>query len=93
MEGIVPIVVGIVCGVLGGAPYLAAPLVSRRAKTASIMPALVAACLSILVVALSVLLGWALFRPSLVQFAIALVVTFLAFVVLSVVAIGRKPRP
>ena len=88
-----PIGAGILCGVLGGVPYLVAPVVSRRAKSASIMPALVAACLSILVVALSVLLGWALFRPSLVQFAIALVVTFLAFVVMSVVAIGRKPRP
>lgn len=87
------IAAGIACGILGGAPYLVALAVMRKKHEASVFPGVVAACLSIVVVALSVLLGWVLMRSALLEFAIALVITFLALVVTSVVLLGFKPRP
>lgn len=93
MENVVPIVAGIACGALGGAPYAVAFLMAKKRRDATVLPAVVAACLSIVVVALSVLVGWAFLRPVLLEFAIALVITFLAFIVVSVACIGHKPRP
>ncbi len=87
------IVAGILCGALSGAPYFVALTIMRKRREASILPGVIAACLSIVIVALSVLLGWALIRSALLEFAIALVITFLAVAVTSVVLLGFKPRP
>ena len=93
MEALGPILAGIACGIAGGAPYFFALRVLRKNREASIAPSLVAACLSFVVVALSIFVGWAFMRSALLEFAVALVVTFLAIVVLGVVCIGLKSRP
>lgn len=92
MEYLAPIVAGVACGAFAGAPYAVAMRVAKRSREASILPAVVAVCASILVIALSVLLGWVFLRDVLVIFAVTLVLMFLAIVVVSVVLFGRRPR-
>ena len=92
MEYVAPIVAGIVCGLLAGAPYAVALRLSKRSHDASVLPALAAVGVSIVVVALSVLGAWVLLRELLILFACSLVVAFLAVVVAGVALLGRKPR-
>ena len=42
MEYVAPIVAGIVCGLLAGAPYVVALKLSKRSHDASVLPALAA---------------------------------------------------
>lgn len=94
MDFSVPVLlVGLVCGLLSGAPYMVALTIAKKRRDASILPALVAACVSIVVIALSVLVAWLVVPSTLLVFAIALVVAFFAMVIASVVMYGRKPRP
>lgn len=93
MEAFGPILAGVACGIVGGAPYFFALRAMRKNREASIGPSLIAACLSFVVVALSIFVGWAFMRSALLEFAVALVVSFLAIVVLGVVCIGLKSRP
>jgi len=94
MEFSVPVLVaGLACGLLSGAPYWVALRVAKRRRDASILPAVVAACVSIVAIALSVLVAWVLAPGALLVFAIALVVAFFATTIASVVMFGRKPRP
>lgn len=94
MDFSVPVLLaGIACGLLSGAPYMVALFVARKRRDASILPALVAVCVSVVVIALSVLVGWLTVPGTLLVFAIALVVAFFAMVIASVVMFGRKPRP
>lgn len=92
MEYLGPIAAGILCGALGGAPYFTAFVVFRRKREKLVTHGLIAVCLSFVVVALSILLGYVFLRSALVPFAIALVIAFLAFVAVSVF-IGSRPRP
>lgn len=87
-----PIVAGVVCGLVAGAPYAVALRLSKRSHDASVLPALLAVGVSIVVIALSVLVAWVLLRELLILFACSLVVAFLAVVVASVALLGRKPR-
>ena len=82
----------IVCGLLAGAPYVVALKLSKRSHDASVLPALAAVGVSIVVIALSVLVAWVLLRELLILFAGSLVVAFLAVVVAGVALLGRKPR-
>ena len=86
MEYVAPIVAGIVCGLLAGAPYVVALKLSKRSHDASVLPALAAVGVSI------VLVAWVLLRELLILFAGSLVVAFLAVVVAGVALLGRKPR-
>ena len=52
-----------------------------------------AACVSVVVIAVSVLVAYVAIREELFLFACVLVVAFLAATVVSVVLYGRKPRP
>ena len=87
------LVAGFACGVLSGAPYVVALAIAKKRRDASILPALVAACVSVVVIALSVLVVWNTAPAFLFVFAIALMVALLATAVASVVMYGRKPRP
>lgn len=89
----VPIVTGVLCGLLGGAPYAVGLAVAKRKREASIVPALAAVCVSVVVIALSTLIGFAAMREVLPVFVIALVVVFMLTVVASVLLYVRKPRP
>lgn len=91
-EFVVPIVAGVACGLLAGGPYAFALRSSRRSRDASMVPALVAVCASIVVIALSILVAWMFLRSMLIVFTCALVVVFLAVVVASVALFGRKSR-
>ena len=89
---LVSVVAGLVCGLLGGLPYGVALRVQRESREASILPILGAVCVSLVVLAVSVLVGYAAMRENLLVFACVLVVAFLAVTVVSVVVYGRKPR-
>ena len=93
MGSVIPILAGCVCGLLGGAPYAVGLTIAKKRRDASIVPALIAVCVSIVVIALSTLIGFALMRDSLLVFAITLVAAFLVTVVVSVLFYVRKPRP
>lgn len=90
---VLALVIGLACGLLSGAPYMVALTIAKKRRDASILPALVAACVSIVVIALSVLVAWLVAPSTLLVFAIALMIAFLAMTVASVVMFGRKPRP
>lgn len=80
-------------GVCSGAPYAVALAVSKKKRDGSILPLVGAACVSVVVIALSVLIAYAVAREGLLVFSCVLVVAFLATTVLSVILYGRKPRP
>lgn len=90
MEQAMPLIVGVVCGLLACAPYSVAFAINKKRRDASILPALVAVGVSMVVIAVSVLVGWLLMREALVSFAVALALTFLLGVVVSVIVYGRK---
>lgn len=89
---LVSVVAGLVCGLLGGLPYGVALHIQRKSREASILPVVGAVCVSLVVLAVSVLVGYAAMREDLLVFACVLVVAFLATTVVSVVVYGRKPR-
>lgn len=84
---------GLLAGVLGGVPYAVALAVSKKKRDGSILPLVGAACVSVVVIALSVLIAYAVAREGLLVFSCVLVVAFLVMTVLSVILYGRKPRP
>ena len=88
-----PIVIGALCGLAGGAPYLVAFLVTKRTHGLSILPGLVALGASVLIVAVSLLGAYVLARDALAPFAIAFVVLFFGMVIISAVWFLKKPRP
>lgn len=91
-EYLLPVVAGVVCGLLGGAPYAVGLHIQRKGRDTSILPLVGAACVSLVVLALSVLVGYATMRDVLLVFACAVLVAFLVTVIASVVLYGRKPR-
>lgn len=93
METAAPIIVGCVCGLLGGAPYVVALAYSRRTHSLGILPGLAAVAISVLVFAGSLLGAWALARASVLPFAVALVIAFFFVVIIGAVWFMRKPRP
>lgn len=90
--GLVPVVAGLVCGVLGGLPYGVVLHLQRKSRETSILPAVGAVCVSLVVLAVSVLVGYAAMRESLLVFVCAMVAVFFVMTVASVVLYGRKPR-
>lgn len=90
-------VVAVVCAMLAGvassAPYAVGLAVSKKKRDGSILPLVGAACVSVVVIALAVLIAYATTRENLLVFSCVLVVVFLAMTVLSVILYGRKPRP
>jgi uncharacterized membrane protein YqjE len=93
MDLVAPIVAGALCGLLSGAPYVVGLSVAKKRRDASILPALVAVCVSFVVISLSILIAWAVLRDAVLVFAIAMLVVFLLTAVASVVMYNRKPRP
>lgn len=92
MEYALPALVGVLCGLLSGLPYTVATVLVRKSREATILPAVGAACVSLVVIMVSVLIGWLVFSASVVWFAIGMVAAFLIVVVASVLVFVRKPR-
>lgn len=80
-------------GIASGAPYSVGLAMSKKRRDGSILPLVAAACVSVVVIALSVLIAYVLVREDLIVFACALLVAFFATTVVSVILYGRKPRP
>ncbi len=64
-----------------------------RKRDTSLVPLLFAVCASFVVIALSILIAYAVARDVLLEFAIALVIAFLVIVVVTVIVFNRRPRP
>lgn len=92
-EALPIVIVGLVAGIASASPYAIGLGVSKRKRDGSILPLLCAACVSLVVIIVSVLIAYVLVRDSLVLFALALLAAFLVATVLSVIMYGRKPRP
>lgn len=90
---LVVVACAVLAGVASGAPYAVGLAVSKKKRDASILPLVGAACVSVVVIALAVLVAYVLVRDDLIVFACALLVAFFVTVVLSVIVYGRKPRP
>ncbi len=94
MTEALPIVVaGLAAGLASAAPYAVGLGVSKKKRDGSILPLLCAACVSLVVIIVSVLIAYVLVRDRLILFAIVLLAAFLVATVLSVIMYGRKPRP
>ena len=89
----IPIAAGLLCGVASGLPYAAAFRIQKRDRDASVLPALVAVCVSFIEIILFVLLGFVLLREVLAVFGCAYVISFLATVSVVVAVFGRRHRP
>lgn len=94
MTNALPIVAcALLAGLLGAAPYAVGLAVSKKKRDGSILPLVGAACVSLLVIIVSVLIAYVVAREGLVLFSVVLVATFLVATVVCVVVYGRKPRP
>ena len=89
----VVIICALLAGVASSAPYGVCLAVSKKKRDGSILPLIGAACVSVVVIAVSVLVAYVAIREELFLFACVLVAAFLAATVVSVVLYGRKPRP
>lgn len=89
----VVIICALLAGVASSAPYAVCLAVSKKKRDGSILPLIGAACVSVVVIAVSVLVAYVAIREELFLFACVLVAAFLAATVVSVVLYGRKPRP
>ena len=90
---VLPLVIGALCGLAGGLPYLVAFVIAKRTRGLSILPGLVAVGASVLVFAVSLLGAYALARSVLMPFAIAFVLVFFVVVIIGAVWFLKKPRP
>ena len=90
---VVAVVCALMAGVASSAPYAVGLAVSKKKRDGSILRLVGAACVSVVVIAVSVLVAYVAIREELFLFACVLVVVFLAMTVLSVILYGRKPRP
>ena len=87
------IAVGALCGLLAGSPYAVALRIVKKSREASILPALVAACVSLVVLALLLVIGWAVLEHNaLVAFVLVLGGMFLLTVIASLLVYGFKRR-
>lgn len=86
-------VCALLAGVAGAAPYAVGLAVLKKKRDGSILRLVGAACVSVVVIAASVLITYVTIREELFLFACVLVVALLAVTVVSVVLYGRKPRP
>ncbi len=94
MSDALPIAIcALVAGLASAAPYAIALAVSKKKRDGSILPLLCAACVSLVVIIVSVLIAYVVARDGIILFALVLLVAFLATTVVSVVVYGRKPRP
>lgn len=93
MESALPIVIGALCGLLGGVPYLVAFAHGRRSHTLSVLPALAAVAISVLVCAVSLVGAYALARDALLPFTLAFVALFFVVVIIGAMWFLKKPRP
>lgn len=94
MTDALPIVIcAFVAGLASAAPYAVGLSVSKKKRDGSILPLLCAACVSLVVIIVSVLIAYVAARDGIILFALVLLVVFLAATVLSVIMFGRKPRP
>ena len=84
--------IGALCGLLSGLPYLVVFVLMKKRHAVSIFPAVVAVCVSIGVVALSLLATYAFMRDMLVVSMLALVVMLLVTVSVSAAVFARRPR-
>lgn len=89
----VAVVCALLAGVASSAPYAVGLAVSKKKRDGSILRLVGAACVSVVVIALAVLIAYVATREDLLVFSCVLVVVFLAMTVLSVILYGRKPRP
>ena len=89
----VVVICALLAGVASSAPYAVGLAVSKKKRDGSFLPLIGAACVSVVVIALAVLIAYVATREDLLVFSCVLVVAFLAMTVLSVILYGRKPRP
>lgn len=88
-----PVVIGAVCGLVGGLPYAFAALHARRKRDTSVIGGLVAVCASLVALLVAVVVARAVAQDVLLPFAAGMIVAFFVVVVAGVVIVGRRSRP
>lgn len=92
MEQAIPVIAGVVLGIVGGLPYPLVLVRVRRTRSADIVPGLVAVGASLLFCAVAIFVGRFVAGDSFVAFAVGLLASYLLVVGASVVWFARKPR-
>lgn len=92
MEQTLPVLAGVLLGVVGGLPY---PVVLARVKRlhkADIVPGAIAVGASMLVCVAAILVGYFVAGESFSVFAVGLMASYLVVLGASIVWFARKPR-
>ncbi|MBR2835656.1 MAG: hypothetical protein IKE43_08125 [Coriobacteriales bacterium] len=90
MDMVLPILVGVACGIAGSFPYIFVLRLLKKQRSTSMRPALIAVGISFVLMSGAILMGWFVFRDMLLVFMAALMLSFIIGVAVSLVLFVRK---
>lgn len=92
MESALPIVAGVLCGLVSALPYAVVVAHLKRTHAADILPGVAAVVSSLFISVVSILVAWYVARESVFVFAVALAAVFFVVVVIAAVWFMHRSR-